>query len=127
MPAFFRALLLGERLDTRRLECAGTLATTPTTLQLADGGVAVLFRHVVAVLFNASQSVENEFLNRLGPHLVSRFVPPHTDEVGAEVNPAIAIEDTIDPSGAIVLQDGSIGWLQTVAIVLARKPGIISL
>jgi hypothetical protein len=45
-----RALLLGERLDTRALE-RDTLGVAPSTVDIPDGGVAVLFRYGVAVLF----------------------------------------------------------------------------
>jgi hypothetical protein len=40
-----RALLLGERLDTRALESGAVLATAPLALALDQGGVAVVFRY----------------------------------------------------------------------------------
>jgi hypothetical protein len=48
-----RALLLGERLDTRALE-RDTLRVAPSTVDIPDGCVAVLFRYGVAVLFGAA-------------------------------------------------------------------------
>ena len=46
-----RALLLGERLDTRALERDEPLGVAPLTVDIPDGGVAVLFRYGAVVLF----------------------------------------------------------------------------
>ena len=45
-----RALLLGERLDTRTLERDKPLGIAPLTVAMPDGGVAVLFRYGAIVL-----------------------------------------------------------------------------
>jgi len=45
-----RALLLAARLDLRNWPEAETLHRAPLAVKLAGGGLAVLFRHGVAVL-----------------------------------------------------------------------------
>ena len=49
-----RALLLGERLETRGLERDDTIWTTPLTLRLGEDRIAVLFRYGVAVFAGMS-------------------------------------------------------------------------
>ena len=47
-----RAILLGDRLDLKSFKIVDCLATTPLTLEVdRDGGLAVLFRYGVVVLF----------------------------------------------------------------------------
>jgi hypothetical protein len=46
-----RALLLGERLDTRALERDKPLGIAPLTVEIPGGGIAVLFRYGAIVLF----------------------------------------------------------------------------
>ena len=49
-----RALLLGERLETRGLERDDTIWTTPLTLRVGEDRIAVLFRYGVAVFAGMS-------------------------------------------------------------------------
>src|SRR6476469_3007350 len=49
-----RALLLGERLETRGLEREDTIYTAPLTLRLGDDRIAVLFRYGGAVFAGLS-------------------------------------------------------------------------
>ena len=47
-----RAILLGDRLDLKTFKIVDCLATTPLALEVdRDGGLAVLFRCGVVVLF----------------------------------------------------------------------------
>jgi len=48
-----RALLVGERLDMRALERNASLGTASLTLDIRDGGIAVLFRYGAVVLFGS--------------------------------------------------------------------------
>ncbi len=52
-PIGVRALLLGERLDTRGLEKTAPLATAPLAVAVPGGGTAVLFRYGAVVVFGA--------------------------------------------------------------------------
>ena len=114
-----KALLLGERLDTRALESGGVLATAPLALALGGGAVAVLFRYGVAVLFGADREAADGLLARLAPFVAEPFPRPETEDARVVVN--TASDPQIDAAGNIVLRDRSIERLQIVADVLAKS------
>ncbi len=61
-----RALLLGDRLDLKLFKIADCLATTPLTLEVnVEGGIAVLFRYGVVVLFGVESGDEARFVDTL--------------------------------------------------------------
>ena len=114
-----RALLLGERLDTRGLERRDSMATAPLTLRLPEGGVAVLFRYGVAVLFNAPPDAEEALMRRLAPLVVAPFAAREKDE--AEVRVGDRAEEEIDVAGTIFLKQANTERLQLVADMLAKS------
>jgi required for meiotic nuclear division protein 1 len=114
-----RALLLGERIDTRGLERDDTIATNPLTLRIGRDGMAVLFRYGVAVFAGLSAIEEDEVVRSLRPRIVDRAATPETDQVQILLRPGS--EDQIDPSGGIVLREASPERLQIVAHVLSRS------
>jgi required for meiotic nuclear division protein 1 len=113
-----RALLLGERIDTR-LERSGSLATVPLTVNLPGGGIAVLFRYGAVVLFGSSSAVLDDFVAGCRPSVAGAFAVPEHDEVVLTVRSDS--EQHIDASGNIVLRDRSLERLQTVADILAKS------
>ena len=114
-----RALLLGERIDLRGLEHRESLGTAPLALRTADGGVVVLFRYGVIVLFNTSPQVEASLLDGLAAAVVEPQPRREADEARLRVNPGS--EDQVDPSGLVTIKEASIGRLQMVADVLAKN------
>ena len=56
-----RALLLGERLDTRALERNEPLGIAPLAVDIPEGGVAVVFRYGAVVLFGAATPAMDNF------------------------------------------------------------------
>ncbi len=114
-----RALLLGERLETRGLEREDTIYTSPLTLRLGDNRIAVLFRYGVAVFVGLSPIEEDEIVRSLGPRISERSAVPETEAVQIAVKPGG--EDQVDPSGGIVLKDASPERLQIVANVLSKS------
>src|SRR6516162_9649005 len=62
-----RALLLGERLDTRALERDQPLGVGPLTVDIPGGGVAVLFRYGAVVVFGAASQALDNFVASLRP------------------------------------------------------------
>src|SRR5437763_16386442 len=98
-----RALLLGERLETRGLERDDTLATNPFTLRVGRQGVAFLFRYGVAVFARLSAIEEDEVLRSLGARIHEPLRSPETDQVHVRVTPHN--EDQIEPSGAVALEN----------------------
>jgi uncharacterized Rmd1/YagE family protein len=114
-----RTLLLGERLDTRGLERKDSLAVMPLTLRLSDGGIAVLFRYGVIVLFDVEPAVENAFLEPLSPLITDPLANREIDEARVQIAPGA--EEPIDLSGTIFLREASTIRLQLVADILAKS------
>jgi uncharacterized Rmd1/YagE family protein len=114
-----RALLLGERLDTRGLERDDTIATNPLTLRIGRDGFAFLFRYGVAVFAGLSVIEEDQVVRSLRPRIVDPAATPETDQVQILVKPGG--EDQVDPSGGIALREASPERLQIVANVLSKS------
>src|SRR5882672_8949871 len=75
-----RALLLGERLDTRALERDKPLAVTPITVAIPGGGVAVLFRYGAVVLFGPATAAMDKFVASLMPLVTAALPVPERDD-----------------------------------------------
>jgi required for meiotic nuclear division protein 1 len=119
IPIPVRALLLGERLDTRGLERDDTIATNPLTLRIGQNGIAFLFRYGVAVFAGLSAIEEDDVVRSLGPRITEPSNPPETDQAQILVKPGG--EDQVDPSGAVSLKGSSPERLQIVANVLSKS------
>ncbi len=113
-----RALLLGDRLDLRAFKIADCLATTPLTLEVdADGGVAVLFRYGVIVLFGVKSLDEVGFIEKLKPLLTNAYVTPEMEELEIHCGkPSIGVQ-----SGAVSLDEISLEKLQVIADALSKS------
>jgi required for meiotic nuclear division protein 1 len=114
-----RAMLLGERLETRGIEGAGPVATGPLTVSMPGEGVAVLFRYGVVVLFAPKPEEANAFLASLASFIVEPLSPP--EQEGAQLIIKADADQHIDAAGNIVLPELTIGRLQVVADVLAKS------
>jgi required for meiotic nuclear division protein 1 len=116
-----RALLIGERLDTRALESSRTLlATAPLAIRAGETGIVVLFRYGVVVLFDVDDTVGRTFVRSLDPFVSEPFPVPEQEETLLTLAPNTD-QPAIDAAGAIVLRDRSIERLQLVADVLAKS------
>jgi uncharacterized Rmd1/YagE family protein len=113
-----RALLLGARIDLRGLSGDHVLARLPITVRIAPGGVAVLFRYGVAVLFDATPEAERALCERLAPQIEHRYETPEAEEIDVRVDAARA-EGLQE--GAFYLQSAELPRLQLVAEVLSRS------
>jgi uncharacterized Rmd1/YagE family protein len=120
-PAAFpvRALLLGERIETRGLERDDTIAVSPMTLQVGRHGVAFLFRYGVAVFAGLSALEEDEIVRSLRARIAEPLERPETDQLQIAVRPGS--DDQIDPLGGIVLREASPERLQIVANILSKS------
>ena len=76
-----RAILLGERIDTRGLDDPKPLATAPLALRCEPSGIAVVFRYGVVVLFQVSPSEERRLIDRLMTRVVEPYESPEVDEL----------------------------------------------
>src|SRR6516165_506563 len=71
-----RALLLGERLDTRAFERDEPLGVAPLTVEIHGGGIAVLFRYGAVVLFGTATAALDSFVAALTPLVTAPLVVP---------------------------------------------------
>ncbi len=113
-----RALLLGDRLDLKLFKIADCLATTPLTLQVdKDGGIAVLFRYGVVVLFGVKELDELDFVASLKPLLTNAYQTPETEELEIHCGKSgMGVQ-----SGAVSLDDISLEKLQVIADALSKN------
>ena len=114
-----RALLVGERLDTRGLEHQETLGRAPLVARVDEGGIAVLFRYGVVVLFNVMPAAEHALLGRLTPLVTDPYNPLESEEVRITVRPDA--DDQIDVTGTLSLRELNIERLQLLADILAKS------
>jgi required for meiotic nuclear division protein 1 len=114
-----RALLLGERLDTRALERGKPLGIGPLTVEIPGDGVAVLFRYGAIVLFGSAAPALENFVTSLRPSIAGAFAVPERDEGRLLVRPES--DQPIDTSGNIVLREKTTERFQLVADILAKS------
>jgi uncharacterized Rmd1/YagE family protein len=113
-----RALLLADRLDLKSFKIADCLATTPLTLEVdSDGGIAVLFRYGVVVLFGVQHQDETRFIDTLKPMLTNPYSSPEIEEM--EIHSG---RDTVGvQSGAVSLDNITLEKLQIIADALSKN------
>jgi uncharacterized Rmd1/YagE family protein len=114
-----RALLLGERLDTRALERNEPLGVAPLAVDIPEDGVAVLFRYGAVVLFGAATPAMDNFIASLTPLVTGVLLVPEYDEVQLLVRPDA--DQHVDLAGNIFLREKTMERLQLVADVLAKS------
>jgi uncharacterized Rmd1/YagE family protein len=113
-----RALLLGVRLDARRWPEGEVLSTLPLAIRLAAGGIAVLFRYGVAVLFDVPAESESALRERLAAIIDHPYASADVEELDVRVargHPEGMHE------GALVVQDAATARLQVIADVLSKS------
>jgi uncharacterized Rmd1/YagE family protein len=113
-----RAILVGERIDIKPLETGPAVATTPTTVMLEGGAVAIVFRFGVVVFFGATLSGQEAFLASLTPLTHAAYDLPDREEVLIQFESSS--QDTV-AADKIILTDHSAERLQLLAEVLARS------
>lgn len=117
-PMTVRALLLGTRLDLRTWAEADVLGRMPLAVRVPGGGVAVLFRHGVAVLFGVPRDAEAQLRERLLPLVDNRYPAPEEETLQLHVDPERP-EGFADST--LLLQSAGLPRLQLVADVLAKS------
>ncbi len=118
-PIGVQILLLGERLDTRRLEEGVVLATAPLIIRAGRAGYAVLFRYGVVVLFALDPMEEAIFLASLSKLVADPLPVQGREAITVVIDPDG--EDRIDTGGRVFLTDSCPERLQLVAEVVARE------
>jgi len=113
-----RALLVGDRIDTRSWKGGEPLASYPLTVGVPGGGAAVLFRYGVVVFFDVTEPEETAFLEQITPLIGSRFPPPETEETEIHIDPR-TVEGM--QGDRIRLVNDDVERLQIVADVLSKS------
>jgi required for meiotic nuclear division protein 1 len=114
-----RALLLGERIETRGLDLERAIATNPLTFRVGRNGLVFLFRYGVAVFAGLSATEVEDFIRPLRPRIMEPLESPETDEVKIAINPDG--EDQVDPSGTVSLKQATPERLQIIANVISKN------
>ena len=113
-----RALLVGDRIDTRSWKGGEPLASHPLTVGVPGGGAAVLFRYGVVVFFDVTEVEQSAFLEQIAPLVGNRFPPPETEEAEIRIDPRA-------PEGMrgdrVYLVNDDVERLQIVADVLSKS------
>lgn len=113
-----RGLLLGDRLDLRSFKLSDCLSTTPLTLEVdTAGGIAVLFRYGVIVLFGVPIADELRFIASLKPLLSKAYATPEVEELDIHCGMAgLGVQ-----SGTVSLDTISLEKLQIIADALSKN------
>ena len=113
-----RAWLLADRLDLKSFKIIDCLATTPLTLEVdSGGGIAVLFRYGVVVLFGMQPADEARFIETLKGLLTNPYQQPETEEMEIHSNQnSIGVQ-----SGAVSLDNITLEKLQVIADALSKN------
>jgi uncharacterized Rmd1/YagE family protein len=112
------AMLLGERIDLRALTGKEIVATNPLTVEVRGGGIAVVFRHGVAVTFGVPANAQAAFLETLRPLVGGRYERLETEDVEIRVDPASADGMQAD---VLHLESLTVERIQLVADVLGKS------
>jgi uncharacterized Rmd1/YagE family protein len=113
-----RSLLVGQGIELRRLSQVKILSRDPTTIEVEEGGYAVLFRFGVVVLFNVAALAEASFLQRLRDFVIEPYDSLTVESLDIEVVPDAAerLEE-----GRLILPEADLPLLQVVADILAKS------
>lgn len=112
------AILLGERIDLRTLELVDRLAINPTTVNIQNGGIAVVFRYGAVVLFGVGSLEQAAFLAQIQPLVKNPFTEPESESIEIVVKPDV--QEGIKGS-ILLLNECTLQSLQLVADSLAKS------
>lgn len=112
------AVLVGQRINLRPLLRADVMSTSPLTLEVSGGGMAVLFRFGVVVFFDVAPLEQNSFLEQLSGMVTDALPEGETESLEVVRNPQ-GPEGLID--GILVVIDDGLHCLQLVADILAKS------
>jgi uncharacterized Rmd1/YagE family protein len=98
----FRALLLGDRIDTVGLERKDVLSTLPLTFRVGEHGIVALFRYGVAVLAGMSPLEEDEVIRGLDGRIIGPISP--REEETARIEILADKDEQVTALGAIIVK-----------------------
>jgi uncharacterized Rmd1/YagE family protein len=114
-----RASLLGDRIDTAKLERDNVLSNTPFAYRVGAMGVVVIFRYGVAVFCGLSAAEEEDVLRAIEPRLVRPISPRENEIAYVRIDPTK--DDHIVPGGAIRLKAFTPEHVLVIADALSKS------
>lgn len=117
-PVLVRALLLGERLDTRQFKQQRLMPTGPATLRVGNG-FAVLFRYGAVVMIDVTADDEKTLIESLLPLTTEPYAVPDREQSRVVVRSEL--EERVDAVGTIFIKDRQIERIQVIAHILAKS------
>lgn len=116
-----KAILLGERIDTRGLEPAGVFHQLPLAFR-QNGAVVVVYRFGAVVFFGADTALQAQVLELLQPRVIDPATPLETET--ATLIAEGRAEEGASPAGQISLLEFSDHRLLIVADALAKSAAL---
>ena len=114
-----RAILVGEGLNTQRIERVKVIATQPLTLRIGDRGCGVFYRFGVVVLFDVPPLEEAALLAAIEPYVVNPRTTSRPEDIDLLVDDSA--EERVGADGIIRIRSVTTETLQIVADVLAKS------
>lgn len=114
------AVVLGERIGRAAPETDGAITAAPLSYRVGEGGLVVLFRYGVAVLFGMDEAQEAETLKGLATRVTAPEGSSAEDEV-AQILIRPDEDEMVTPSGALQLRAATPEQLLIVADALAKS------
>jgi uncharacterized Rmd1/YagE family protein len=114
------ALFVGEAIDLRALGSTQRAGGTSLVVELRGGGLAILFRYGVMVLFDATPLEQDEFLRQVLPRVRQPFSDTERETETLRIRIEPPGKESLD-GDTVVLNDLSSEKLQLVADVLAKS------
>jgi uncharacterized Rmd1/YagE family protein len=115
-----RALLAGTGLDLAALGSTDRTGAAPLVIDLADGGLAVLFRSGAVVCFDAPPAAIEACLARIAPHVRQPFPPADRETETLDIRVDPATREAIE-GNTLVLADASAEKLLLVADIMSKS------
>lgn len=112
------ALLMGERLNTFRLDQENVVATAPLAYRVGEDGLVVLFRYGAVVLFGLTPAQEADTLQGLAERVTGPEPLPEEESATIVIQPEA--DEQITSTGAIQLRAASTDQLLIIADALAK-------
>lgn len=114
-----RAILVGEGLETQRIERTRVVATHPLTVRVGARGYGIFYRFGVVVLFGVSAVEEAALLASIEPFVVNRRTTTEPEDIDLLVDERA--EERVGTDGVIRIRNLTTETLQIVADVLAKS------
>lgn len=112
------AAFVGQRIQLRQIRQLERLASSPLTVRLDEGGVAVLFRYGAVVVLGLPPEQARQWIAGIEPYVVDHFDSPVTESFVIHIDPT-GQEGVVDDG--VSLRESSLQGMQVVADVVAKS------